>query len=95
MSKIKVITVVGTRPEIIKLSCVIRDFEKIFNHILVNTNQNFDYELNKVFFEDLKIKKPDYNLSCDDVSSAKTISNIISLTDEVLEKEKPDAVWLW
>ena len=95
MSKIKVITVVGTRPEIIKLSCVIRDFEKIFNHILVNTNQNFDYELNKVFFEDLKIKKPDYNLSCDDVSSAKTISNIISLTDEVFEKEKPDAVLVY
>ena len=95
MNKIKVITVVGTRPEIIKLSCVIRDFEKVFNHILVNTNQNFDYELNRVFFDDLNIKKPDYNLSCDDVSSAKTISNIISLSDEVFEKEKPDAVLVY
>src|SRR5438093_11538729 len=88
----KVITVVGTRPEIIRLSRVIPKLDVHFTHILVHTGQNYDYELNKIFFDQLGIRKPDYFLNSADTSLAKTIGNIISSFDEVLEKESPDAM---
>ena len=91
----KVITIVGTRPEIIKLSRVIAELEKHVNHVLVHTGQNYDYELNEIFFQDLGVKKPDYFLNTVGTSTANTIGNIISESDNVLEKENPDAVLLY
>ena len=91
----KVVTIVGTRPEIIKLSRVIAELEKHVNHILVNTGQNYDYELNEIFFNDLGVKKPDYFLNAVGDSTAQTIGNIISESDKILEKENPDAVLLY
>ena len=91
----KVLTIVGTRPEIIKLSRVIAELEKQVNHILVHTGQNYDYELNEIFFNDLEVKKPDYFLNAVGKSTAQTIGNIISESDKVLEKEKPDAVLIY
>ena len=88
-------TIVGTRPEIIKLSRVISQMEKYCNHILVHTGQNYDYELNEIFFKDLEIKKPDYFLDAATSNVANTIGNIISKSDEIMEKEKPDAVLLY
>ena len=87
----KIITIVGTRPEIIKLSRLINELKKHVNHILVHTGQNYDYELNEIFFKELKIDPPDYYLNCAGNSVASTIGNIIYKTDEVLDKEKPDA----
>ena len=94
MNKIKVITIVGTRPEIIRLSRVINAFDKNFDHILVHTGQNYDYELNEIFFEELQIRKPDYFLNSAEKknSLAETIGNIISRIDPILEKEGPDAI---
>ena len=92
---IKVVTIVGTRPEIIKLSRVIAELEKHVNHILVHTGQNYDYELNEIFFNDLGVKKPDYFLNAVGDSTAQTIGNIISESDKILEKENPDAVLLY
>jgi UDP-N-acetylglucosamine 2-epimerase len=91
----KVITIVGTRPEIIKLSRVIAELDKHTNHILVHTGQNYDYELNEIFFKDLQVKKPNYFLDAVGNSTAETIGNIISKVDTVLEKENPDAVLLY
>ena len=91
----KVVTIVGTRPEIIKLSRVIAELKKHVNHILVHTGQNYDYELNEIFFNDLGVKKPDYFLNAVGDSTAKTIGNIISEADKILEKENPDAVLLY
>jgi UDP-N-acetylglucosamine 2-epimerase (non-hydrolysing) len=91
----KVLTIVGTRPEIIKLSRVIAELEKHVNHILVHTGQNYDYELNEIFFKDLGVKKPKYFLNAVGESTAQTIGNIIAESDKVLEKEKPDAVLLY
>ena len=91
----KVVTIVGTRPEIIKLSRVIAELENHINHILVHTGQNYDYELNEIFFNDLGVKKPDYFLNAVGDSTAQTIGNIISESDKILEKEKPDAVLLY
>lgn len=88
-------TIVGTRPEIIKLSRVIAELEKHTQHILVHTGQNFDYELNEIFFRDLEIRKPDYFLKAADENAAKTIGQVIIKTDEVLEKEKPEAVLVY
>lgn len=92
---LKVMTIVGTRPELIKMCRVISEFDKQFNHILVHTGQNYDYELNQVFFEDLGIRKPDHFLNVAGTSAAKTIANVISSADEVLEQENPDAVLLY
>lgn len=92
MKKIKVLTIVGTRPEIIRLSCVLRKFNQYFEHILIHTGQNYDYELNEVFFEDLKIKKPDYYLDAAGATAAETIGNIISSVDNLLSEIQPDAV---
>ena len=91
----KVITIVGTRPEIIKLSRVIAELEKHVNHILVHTGQNYDYELNEIFFNDLGVKKPDYFLNAVGESTASTIGNIITESDKILAKESPDAVLLY
>ena len=91
--KLKVITVVGTRPEIIRLSRVISKLDKTesIKHILVHTGQNYDYELNQIFFEDLGLRKPDYFLNAAGKNAAETIGKVITNIDPVLEKEKPDA----
>ena len=87
----KVVTLIGTRPELIKMSRVIPELDKNFNHILVHSDQNYDYELNKIFFEDLKIRKPNYFLSASKNSTAETVSDIIHKIDQIFETEKPDA----
>ena len=94
MKKLKVLTVVGTRPEIIRLSRVIARLDQFCDHILVHTGQNYDYELNQIFFDDLGIHKPDYFLNSTEESSspAQTIGNILIAIDKVLEKIKPDAM---
>jgi UDP-N-acetylglucosamine 2-epimerase (non-hydrolysing) len=92
---LKVMTIVGTRPEVIKMSRVIAEFDTQFNHVLVHSGQNYDYELNQVFFEDLGIRKPDHFLNVAGESPAKTIANVISAADDVIEREKPDAVMLY
>ena len=91
----KIMTIVGTRPELIKMSRVISEFDVNTNHILVHTGQNYDYELNQLFFEDLNIRKPDYFLEAIGNNVAQTIARIIEKTDEVIEKEKPDAVMFY
>ena len=88
----KVITIVGTRPEIIKLSCVISELDKYMTNILVHTGQNFDYELNEIFFSELGIRKPDYFLDAVGENLATTIANILIKIDAVFDKEQPDAV---
>lgn len=92
MSKIKVMTIVGTRPEIIRLARVIARLNEVTDHVLVHTGQNYDYELNEIFFKELDIPKPDYFLSAAGKTAAATIGNTISKVDEVLESEQPDAV---
>lgn len=92
---LKVMTIVGTRPEIIKLSRVISELEKYTEHILVHTGQNFDYELNEIFFNQLEIKKPDYFLDAAGKNAAETIGNVIVKSDELFEKVKPDALLLY
>lgn len=91
----KVMTIVGTRPEIIKLSRVIAELEKYTDHILVHTGQNYDYELNEVFFKEMKIKKPDFFLNAAGSVPAVTIGNVIAKSDELFEQIKPDAVLLY
>lgn len=91
----KVMTIVGTRPEIIKLSRVIAELEKYTDHVLVHTGQNYDYELNEVFFNEMGIKKPDYFLNAAGDNAAVTIANVISKSDELFEQVKPDAVLLY
>ena len=93
--KTKVMTIVGTRPEIIKLSRVVAELEKHTEHILVHTGQNYDYELNEIFFKDLKVKKPDYFLDSIGDTTATTIGNIISKSDKLIGEVKPDAVLLY
>ena len=88
----KIMTIVGTRPEIIKLSRVMAELDKYTKHILVHTGQNYDYELNEIFFEELEVKKPDYFLNAAGKNAAETIGKVITNIDQVLEKEKPDAV---
>jgi len=92
---LKVMTIVGTRPEIIKLSRVMYELEKHLDHVLVHTGQNYDYELNEIFFKELEIRKPDHFLNSVGNTLAQTIGNIIAKADEVIEKEKPDAVLLY
>jgi len=92
MKKIKILTVVGTRPEIIRLSRVISVLNDRADHVLVHTGQNFDYELNEIFFKDLDIKKPDHFLAAAGKTPAATIAAVIEKIDPVLEKEKPEAV---
>ena len=92
MSKLNVITVVGTRPEIIRLSRIIPKLDKFTNHTLVHTGQNYDYELNQIFFKDLNLRKPDYFLNAADVNATKTIGKILFKIDDLLEKLNPDAL---
>lgn len=93
MKKLKVMTVVGTRPEIIRLSAVINKLEssQAIEHILVHTGQNYDYELNEVFFNDFKLRKPDYFLNAAQGSAIETIGNILIKIDPILDEVKPDA----
>lgn len=94
MEKLKLMTIIGTRPEIIRLSAVIKCADKYFNHILVHTGQNYDYTLNQVFFEDLGLREPDYYLDSVGKDLGETMGNIIAKAYEVMQKEKPDAVLL-
>jgi UDP-N-acetylglucosamine 2-epimerase (non-hydrolysing) len=93
MKKLKVLTVVGTRPEIIRLSQVIKKLDEAesIEHILVHTGQNYDYELNEIFFNDLGLRKPDYFLNAAGSNATSTIGQIIINVDPILEKERPDA----
>lgn len=91
----KIVTIVGTRPEIIKLSRVIAELEKYTDHVLVHTGQNYDYELNEVFFNEMGIKKPDYFLNAAGDNPAQTIGNVITKSDELLAEIKPDGVLLY
>ncbi|WP_373034645.1 non-hydrolyzing UDP-N-acetylglucosamine 2-epimerase [Sulfurimonas sp.] len=94
IKKLKVITIIGTRPEIIRLSCVIAKLEEsnAIEHILIHTGQNYDYELNEVFFNDFNLRKPDYFLNAAGANPSETIGKILIAVDPVLEKENPDAV---
>ena len=89
---LKLITVVGTRPEIIRLSCVIPLLDKYTNHILVHTGQNYDYELNQIFFEDLELRQPDYYLNVNTSSLGAVLGETLIKIEEILDKEKPDAM---
>ena len=94
MKNLKVVTIVGTRPEIIRLSRVISSLDKFCDHVLIHTGQNYDYELNQVFFDDLGIRKPDFFLdtATNSNSAAQTIGNLMGAVDKVLEQIQPDAV---
>ncbi|AEJ18688.1 non-hydrolyzing UDP-N-acetylglucosamine 2-epimerase [Gracilinema caldarium] len=92
MKKTKVMTMVGTRPEIIRLSRVMAKLDAYVDHVLVHTGQNYDYELNKIFFEDLELRKPDYFLDAAGESAMQTIGTIIEKTDKLLSEVKPDAL---
>ena len=92
---LKIMTIVGTRPEIIKLSRVMAELNLHSRHVLVHTGQNYDYELNEIFFKEMGIKKPDYFLDAAGATTAETIGNIIAKSDIVMEKEKPDALLLY
>ena len=92
MNKLKLMTVVGTRPEIIRLSRVMQACDKYFDHIIVHTGQNYDYELNEIFFTDLGIRKPDHFLNAAGATGAETIGNVIIGVDKVLEEVQPEAL---
>lgn len=92
---LKVMTLVGTRPELIKMSRVIAELDAQVNHVLVHSGQNYDYELNQVFFDDLGIRKPDHFLEVAGETAAKTIASVIEKADDVLVLEKPDALLLY
>lgn len=92
MNKLKIVSVVGTRPEIIRLSRVLARLDEFCGHVLVHTGQNYDYELNQVFFDELEVRKPDHFLGSAGGTAAETIGNIIIAVDQVLERERPDAM---
>ena len=92
MKKLKVVSVVGTRPEIIRLSRVLARLDEYCDHVLVHTGQNYDYELNQIFFDDLGVRKPDHFLNAAGTTGAETIGNVIIAVDKVLAEEKPDAM---
>lgn len=92
---LKVMTLVGTRPELIKMSRVIAEFDQQVNHVLVHSGQNYDYELNQVFFDDLEIRKPDHFLNVAGETAAKSIAEVISKADDIFEAEEPDALLLY
>ncbi|MHA4988104.1 non-hydrolyzing UDP-N-acetylglucosamine 2-epimerase [Cetobacterium somerae] len=94
MKKLKVMTIVGTRPEIIRLSEIIKKADNFFDHILVHTGQNWDYTLNQVFFDDLGLREPNHYLNAVGSHLGETIGNVISRSYEILQKEKPDALLL-
>lgn len=92
MKKIKVATILGTRPEIIRLAECIKLCDQYFDHILIHTGQNYDYELNEIFFEDLNLRKPDFFLNVAGNHLGETLGNVISKSYEILSSEKPDAL---
>lgn len=92
MNKLKIMTILGTRPEIIRLSCVMALLDKYVDHKIVHTGQNYDYELNEMFFKELNVRKPDYFLGAGPGSLGTVMGNILISIEKVLEKEKPDAV---
>lgn len=92
MNKLKVMTIIGTRPEIIRLSACIKACDRYFDHILVHTGQNWDYTLNQVFFEDLELRAPDYYLESVGKNLGETMGNIIAKSYDVMQKERPDAL---
>jgi UDP-N-acetylglucosamine 2-epimerase (non-hydrolysing) len=92
MKKLKIVSVVGTRPEIIRLSRVLARLDEHCDHVLVHTGQNYDYELNQVFFDDLGVRKPDHFLNSAGANAAQTIGNLIIAVDKVLEQEQPEAL---
>ena len=92
MKKLKLMTILGTRPEIIRLSEVIKKADKYFDHILVHTGQNYDYQLNQVFFDNFGLKEPDYYLDSPGKDLGETIGNIIAKSYEIIQKEQPDAL---
>jgi len=92
MTKLKLITVLGTRPEIIRLAEIIKLADEVFDHILVHTGQNYDYNLNEIFFNDLGLRKPDYFLGVAANNLGETIANVISSTYNIFLSEKPDAL---
>ena len=92
MNKLKVMTILGTRPEIIRLSRVMAVLDRYVDHVIIHTGQNYDYELNQIFFDDLNIRKPDYFLEAAGNNAAKTIGLVISHSDEVVAEINPDAV---
>lgn len=95
MKKMKVMTIVGTRPELIKLSRVIAELDRTAEHLLVHTGQNYDDELNRIFFDDLEIRQPDYYLDAAGATAVETIAQVLSKVDPVLAKEQPDAILLY
>ncbi|MBV6445957.1 MAG: UDP-N-acetylglucosamine 2-epimerase (non-hydrolyzing) [Ignavibacteriales bacterium] len=92
INKLKLLTVVGTRPEIIRLSSVMKVCDKVFNHVVAHTGQNYDYELNEIFFDDLGLRKPDHFMNADVSSLGATVGDIFRKTEEILRLEKPDAM---
>src|SRR5574343_2080081 len=92
MKKMKVVTVVGTRPEIIRLARVLPQLDEYCEHVLVHTGQNYDYELNQIFFEDLSIRRPDHFLEAAGLTAAETIGNIIGRMDGLLAQRQPEAL---
>lgn len=92
---LKVMTIVGTRPEIIKLSRVMTELDRYTEHVIVHTGQNFDYELNEIFFQELHLRKPDYFLNAAGKDAAETIANVIRKSDELMDTVKPDALLLY
>ena len=92
MKKLKVATVVGTRPEIIRLSRVMAALDRSFDHVIIHTGQNYDYELNQIFFEDLDIRKPDVFLEAAGATAGETIGQVISKVDVALRSIQPDAM---
>ncbi|WP_029363475.1 non-hydrolyzing UDP-N-acetylglucosamine 2-epimerase [Herbaspirillum lusitanum] len=92
---LKVMTLVGTRPELIKMSRVIAECDRQFNHVLVHSGQNYDYELNQIFFNDLEIRQPDFFLEAAGETAAKTIAAVIEKSDALFAQEKPDALLLY
>ena len=92
VNKMKVMTIVGTRPEIIRLSRVINSLDENCEHILVHTGQNYDYELNEVFFKDLEIRQPDFFLESAGISGSETIGKVIIAVDKLLKNQQPEAI---
>ena len=92
MADFKVMTIVGTRPEIIRLSQIIPKLDRLCTHVLVHTGQNYDYELNQIFFDDFGIRAPDHYLCAAGESAAETIGQVIAMADRILAQERPDAL---
>jgi UDP-N-acetyl-L-fucosamine synthase len=90
--RLKVLTILGTRPEIIRLSRVMAAFDRVFDHVLVHTGQNHDRELNQIFFEELELRRPDHYLGAAGDTPAQTIGHVLIAADDVLAEERPDAV---